>query len=215
MAEIKFTKSELRLQQTRLGQLQKYLPTLQLKKAMLQSEVSEARLEIAQLETQYHRQQSAAEAYSALLSDVSDFDPTQAAKIQVINKRYENIAGVQVPYFESVTFQPFYYNLFTTPVWADAVVNGLRAVIEARARIIVVEEKKKALEKELRDVSIRVNLFEKILIPRSVNNIKRIKVFLGDQQLAAVSQAKVAKTKIEERKMEARLSLKEAYALRR
>lgn len=142
MAEIKFTKSELRLQQNRLGQLQKYLPTLQLKKAMLQSEVNEARLEIAQLETQYHRQHAAAEAYSALLSDLSDFDATQAAKIKIINKRYENIAGVEVPYFESVSFEPFSYNLFTTPAWADAVVAGLRNVIEARAMITVVEEKK-------------------------------------------------------------------------
>ncbi len=57
-----------------------------------------------------------------------------------------------------------------------------------------------ALEKEWREVSIRVNLFEKVLIPRCQKNIKKIKVFLGDQQLAAVSQAKVAKGKIEENK---------------
>ena len=49
-------------------------------------------------------------------------------------------------------------------------------------------------------MSIRVNLFEKILIPRALRNIKKIKVFLGDQQLAAVSQAKVAKAKIEDHK---------------
>jgi V/A-type H+-transporting ATPase subunit D len=45
-----------------------------------------------------------------------------------------------------------------------------------------------------------VNLFEKILIPRSQENIKKIRVFLGDQQLAAVAQAKVAKRKIAIRK---------------
>ena len=37
---IKLTKTELRIQQTRLGQFQRYLPTLQLKKAMLQFEVN-------------------------------------------------------------------------------------------------------------------------------------------------------------------------------
>jgi V/A-type H+-transporting ATPase subunit D len=68
-----------------------------------------------------------------------------------------------------------------------------------QAEISIAEEKKIALEKELREVSIRVNLFEKILIPRCEENIKKIKIFLGDQLLAAVSQAKVAKTKIEER----------------
>ena len=60
-------------------------------------------------------------------------------------------------------------------------------------------EKKRLLEQELREVSIRVNLFEKIMIPRTLQNIKKIKVFLGDQQLAAISQAKVAKRKILEK----------------
>ncbi|EKE08245.1 MAG: V-type ATP synthase, subunit D [uncultured bacterium] len=60
----------------------------------------------------------------------------------------------------------------------------------------VAEEKKRSLEKELREVSIRVNLFEKVLIPRAQENIKKIKIFLGDQQLSAVAQAKVAKKKI-------------------
>ncbi len=56
------------------------------------------------------------------------------------------------------------------------------------------------LEKELREVSIRVNLFEKIMIPRTKANIKKVKIFLGDMQLAAVAQAKVSKRKILERK---------------
>ena len=67
-------------------------------------------------------------------------------------------------------------------------------------RIKVAYEQRNALEKELREVSIRVNLFEKILIPRAVDNIRRIKVFLGDQELAAVCRAKVAKNKIESAK---------------
>jgi len=47
-----------------------------------------------------------------------------------------------------------------------------------------------------------VNLFEKVLIPRSQENIKKIRIFLGDQQLSAVAQAKVAKRKILLRKAE-------------
>ena len=78
----------------------------------------------------------------------------------------------------------------------------MHGLAEAKARIEVAIEKKTALETELREVAIRVNLFEKILIPRAQKNIKKIRVFLGDMQLAAVSQAKVAKTKIEERKRE-------------
>ncbi|EKE22261.1 MAG: hypothetical protein ACD_7C00009G0002, partial [uncultured bacterium] len=71
----------------------------------------------------------------------------------------------------------------------------LQEMISLKEKINVEEEKKRSLEKELKDVSIRVNLFEKILIPRTLKNIKKIKIFLGDQELAAISQAKIAKLK--------------------
>lgn len=212
MAEIKLTKSELRLQQNRLAQLRKYLPTLQLKKAMLQTEVNEARTEISDLQVHFAKMRNHISTYSALLVDQASVDATGIAKVLSINKRYENIAGVEVPYFESVIFEPFLYDLFDAPAWLDAVVKGLQSAAEINVKIEVVREKKLALEGELRDVSIRVNLFEKILIPRAVRNIKKIKVFLGDQQLAAVSQAKVAKTKIESNKLALHLRKGESYA---
>jgi len=207
MAELKFTKSELRLQQNKLNQLQKYLPTLQLKKAMLQSEVSETRSEILTLSEEYKILQRSLQSYSKLLSDSQSFDPVKAVKIEKISRRYENIAGVEVPYLEMLSFQEYHYSLFDTPPWVDSAILGLRKTRTANVKIDIAKEKKTALENELRDVSIRVNLFEKILIPRALRNIKKIKVFLGDQQLAAVSRAKVAKSKIEERKSTARLKI--------
>lgn len=196
MAEIKLTKNELRSQQNLLGQLQKYLPTLRLKKAMLQAEVSEARLEIDGCEKEYHRLYGEVEEYSPLLSDSLAINWASAVKIAKVGRRYENIAGVEVPYFESILFTDIVYHLFETPPWVDPVIKGLRELAEAKVRIEIAIEKKEALEKEFREVSIRVNLFEKILIPRATANIKKIKVFLGDQQLSAVSRAKVAKTAI-------------------
>lgn len=201
MAEVKLTKNELRAQQYRLNQLQKYLPTLQLKKAMLQTEVTEARLEIEQCEKRYREVHAKVETYSSLLSEKISINPTDAVKIKELHKRYENIAGVEVPYFESITYEDFEYSLYDTPPWVDSLIIGLRGLSEAWVRIKIAEEKKAALEKELREVSIKVNLFEKILIPRAIKNIKKIRVFLGDMQLSAISQAKVAKNKIEEHKL--------------
>lgn len=209
MAELKLTKNELRSQQTKLGQLEKYLPTLQLKKAMLQAEVHDARLEIAKLKAEFEKYNQAVDEYASLLTEKISVNLTDAAKVITIMKRYENIAGVEVPYFDGMTFEEFSYDLFETPAWVDGVVIGLRGLATANAKITVAQEKKDALEKEWREVSIRVNLFEKILIPRALKNIKKIKVFLGDQQLAAVSQAKVAKTKIEEQKLASRIAQSE------
>lgn len=200
MAQVKLTKNELRTQQNRLKALLKYLPTLQLKKAMLQAEISEAKNELLECEDRYALKRVAVEGYSALLAEKISFDPIEAVKIKEVQKKYENIAGIEVPYFKSISFVDAPYSLFDTPPWVDALIDGLRGLSEAWVRINIAQEKTEALEKELRDVSIKVNLFEKMLIPRAERNIKKIKVFLGDQQLAAVSQAKVAKRKIEERK---------------
>lgn len=200
MAEIKLTKNELRTQQNKLNQLNKYLPTLQLKKAMLQAVVLEARAEIVQCENNFQQVRKEISHYSMLLTEKISIDVMQGGKVVKVNKRYENVAGIEVPYFENIVFEDFTYSLFDTPPWVDTVIVGLRDIIIAQARTQIAQEKKAVLENELRLVSIRVNLFEKILIPRSKRNIKKIKVFLGDQQLAAVSQAKVAKAKIEERK---------------
>jgi V/A-type H+/Na+-transporting ATPase subunit D len=187
------------LKQQRLAQLERYLPTLQLKKAMLQTVIHEARFELAECQKGFEDMLVKAENCSSLLSEKLSIDISACAKILMIKKHSENIAGVDVPYFEQVVFESFNYHLFDTPPWVDEVIAVLRKLVEAQVRIRIAKEKKEALEKELREVSIRVNLFEKILIPRALAHIKKIRIFLSDQQLAAVSQAKVAKEKIIER----------------
>jgi V/A-type H+-transporting ATPase subunit D len=200
VSEIKFTKTELRAQQLKHDRLEKYLPTLQLKKAMLQLEVNQAQAEIEALVLDFTAAQEKVGQYSSLFTDRNAPDLFSAVKIQKIEKSYENVAGVDIPIFEKVIFEPAAYTLFDTPIWFESAIAGVKELLTVRERIKVGEEKKRSLEKELREVSIRVNLFEKILIPRAQENIKKIKIFLSDQQLAAVSQAKVAKKKIQMRK---------------
>lgn len=196
MGQIKFTKSELRSQQLKLTQLSRYLPTLQLKKAMLQSEVLAAAQEIEALQATYLEQKKDAESFQALLSSDQTFDLLDSLSIVEIKKDYESIAGVEIPHFQDVIFAQASYSLFDQPFWFDDALMFLKGLIIAKEKVLVAQQKKKLLEQELREVSIRVNLFEKILIPRTLENIKKIKVFLGDQQLAAICQAKVAKRKI-------------------
>lgn len=196
MTDVKFTKTELRAQQVRLDRLSKYLPTLQLKKALLQTEVHEAQKQIDQLHQEFQLSYEKVEKYAALLTERNASDLFAAFEIKEVEKGRENIAGVDIPFFTKVHFEAAAYSLFDTPLWFESAIFGIREFIVIREKIKVGEEKKKALEQELKEVSIRVNLFEKILIPRAQENIRRIKIFLGDQQLAAVSQAKVAKRKL-------------------
>ena len=201
MSNIKFTKTQLRAEQVKLSQLQKYLPTLQLKKALLQAEVEQAENQLDQLFVHFDLIQKRISNYASLLSDKMPSNTLfSSTVIQEIKTQSENIAGVDIPLFEGVVFAKSKYALFDTPLWIDSAIDGMKELLSAREEIRIVKEKKRLLEKELRDVSIRVNLFEKVMIPRTLENIKKVKIFLGDQQLAAVSQAKVSKRKILQRK---------------
>ncbi len=199
MAKIKLTKNELRAQERHKAQLERYLPTLQLKKAMLQMVVYDAREEIIQLQKELNQASQNAMHFAELLSDMVVITPSVATAFEEVRIRKENIAGVEIPVFEAVVFPSLNYYLLETPPWTEGVIEGLRQLTTFKQKIEISKKKKELLEKELRAVSIRVNLFEKILIPRAKETIKKIKVFLGDQLLTAVGQVKKAKEKIEER----------------
>ncbi len=78
-----------------------------------------------------------------------------------------------------------------------------RAIDKIRGLVILLEEKKvlkkgvEVLENELRIATQRVNLFEKIKIPECRENIRLIRIYLGDQETNAVGRSKIAKGKIE------------------
>ena len=65
--------------------------------------------------------------------------------------------------------------------------------LEAR----VLDEQVRLLQQELRTTTQRVNLFEKVKIPETRANIKKITVYLGDQQVASVVRGKISKKNLE------------------
>ena len=81
-------------------------------------------------------------------------------------------------------------------IWFEEIIALIRELKRSFERLKVSQNKKDILESELRVVSIRVNLFEKRIIPETTKIINKIKVFLDDQDLQAVASAKVSKSKI-------------------
>jgi V/A-type H+-transporting ATPase subunit D len=196
MAKIKFTKQELRHQQTRLSQLERYLPTLQLRKALLQSEVIKAHSLLEKLRHYSHHAWETLSQSTPLLGLFPVVEPEQLVEEGTIETEIENIAGVEIPRFKSLTFPPHEYDLVDTPPWLDSLSDEIRAFRAIEEKVRIAEKRIEILERELKEVFIRVNLFEKVLIPKCLRNIRIIKIFLGDLDLSAVSQAKKAKEKI-------------------
>jgi V/A-type H+/Na+-transporting ATPase subunit D len=94
MAQIKLTKNELRSQELHLAQLSRYLPTLKLKKALLQLEVQGARLELEEQQRAFSEISHKVGDYTGLFKEHISVDVEVAGKVLSVNKAYENIAGV-------------------------------------------------------------------------------------------------------------------------
>lgn len=200
MATIKFTKIELSMLQKKLVLYMRYLPTLQLKKALLQMQVQKADMEVKEFHRAYEKEKSVISHFVKLLSSTEISDCESSVVVKEVMLQWDNIAGIEVPSMRKVRFSEVANPLMYQPLWADDMIVRMRALREALERVAVGKKKKEILERELRIVSIRVNLFERRLIPELEKNIMKIRVFLGDQDLQAVAQAKVSKNKSLERK---------------
>jgi V/A-type H+-transporting ATPase subunit D len=126
----------------------------------------------------------------------SELKVEKLIKIDKVVKAKGNIAGVTIPVFKELTFVPISYNLADYPLWVDKGLESLRDLARYDALIATLEQQVRLLEKELRTTSQRVNLFEKVKIPEAKDNIRRIAIYLGDQQTAAVVRGKIAKKKL-------------------
>lgn len=196
MATIKLTKNELKHQKDSLKMYQRYLPTLTLKKQQLQTEIrtidaraKEVRESRKTLEGEFKR-------WIAVFGESDAFKPDMVT-VKNIRKSTGNIAGVSIPVYEGADFSRGDYDLYATPLWIDMAADRMEKALALDLEADVLEEQVRLLAKELRTTTQRVNLFEKVMIPDTKANIKKISVYLGDQQVAAVVRGKISKKNLE------------------
>ena len=110
-----------------------------------------------------------------------------------------NIAGVTIPTFEGADFARGDYDLYEAPLWIDIAAHHMERAMLLDLEAEVLEEQVRLLEAELRSTAQRVNLFEKVKIPETKENIKKISIYMADQQVNAVVRSKISKRKIDAR----------------
>jgi len=193
MPKIKYTKNELKAQRDALARFRRYLPTLQLKKQQMQLEVrhSEAALEAKRGEDIETRREL--DSWVKLFSERVDL--SQYLQVKQVKTSEGNIAGVTFPVFEGIEFERSVPDLFITPAWVDDGISMVEHLIRLRVETQILEEQLHRLREELRITSQRVNLFEKVKIPEARENIRIIRIFLGDEMTADVVRSKLAKAK--------------------
>ncbi len=195
MSKIRFTKGELKRQRDALKQFEHYLPFLQLKKQQLQLEIQRVYREASLKRQQIDSLKDKINKWAGLLNEGTEEVAKWVRKGKVV-KTGINIAGVDIPVFESVNFEDSEYDLFLTPLWTDIAITKIRDLVIFLEEEKVMKEQIRILEHELRITTQRINLFEKIKIPESKENVRLIRIYLGDQQTNAVGRSKMAKSKI-------------------
>ncbi len=194
MAQIKLNKASLSLEQKNLKNYQRFLPSLELKRKKLLSERGRVDTQVNEL-----RQKK-----EALEHSIQNDLPMVASTMNILSKLIEikeiaiaeeNIVGIKLPVLRTIIFYPIDYVYFNTPQWFERLITVLTEKIELQLRLQIAIERQRRLAKSIQTVTQRKNLFEKILIPKALNNIRLIQIFLADNERAAVVRSKIAKKK--------------------
>ncbi|MCK5805456.1 MAG: V-type ATP synthase subunit D [Lentisphaeria bacterium] len=207
MAKIKLTKNELKAQRDGMKRFLRYLPTLQLKKQQLQLEARLLREAMAKVVEQQRRYEAEVAEWIGILGDEGAERLAKFIEVEEWRVSSHNIAGIDTPVFEAVVFKPATYDLFSEPLWVDAAREAVCTLVEIKLRHRTLQEQLDLIEQELRVVTQRVNLFEKVKIPEAKENIRVIQIYLGDQQTNAVGRSKIAKGKCAAREQATEMAL--------
>ncbi|WP_020613384.1 V-type ATP synthase subunit D [Sediminispirochaeta bajacaliforniensis] len=194
MAAVKLTKNEQKKQKDSLKRYQRYLPTLMLKKQQLQMVIRQVEQKIRDIEAKQKRLRDDLAEWIAVFGE--DVGIGELIRIKAVDREMGNIAGVDIPVFRELLFDTIPYDLFEKPLWVDKGVVALKEISALDAEIEILRQQADLLGEELRITTQRVNLFEKVKIPETKKNIRKIQIYLSDQQTASVVRGKIAKNKI-------------------
>lgn len=194
MAKIKLTKTELKAQTDALKRFMRFLPMLQLKKQQLQGEVAGIAAKAQAVAERERTVRGAVDAWASVLSDGAGA-LSEMVKVKAVRTSEANIAGVRIPVFDGIDVDVAPVDLWSTPAWYDDAIRAVVDVMALRGERVVLDRQRELVEEELRTTSQRVNLFEKVKIPQCRENIRVIKIAIGDEQTAAVTRGKIAKSR--------------------
>lgn len=175
----------------------RFLPSLELKRQQLQLAWRTSKAELAELQADVHRVREDLQSLYPLIggSTIDIAEMAHWVKVDQVEVVTENVVGTSVPKFVQLRLQVDDYSRLAMPFWVDSLVEALKQMVQLRVRVRVAEKRTDALGAALRRITQRVNLFDKVLIPQAERDIRRIVIFLSDQERAAVVRSKIAKSR--------------------
>ena len=194
MSKVAINKSSLAHERKQLQLFKRFLPSLDLKRQQLLTEQKTAQRQLVEAESEIEQ---LAQSLTQLMEPLGayDIDLSGLVAIDSVIVEEENIVGAKLPVAREVKFKTAPYSKLAKPFWVDFLVEYLQRMCTQRVHLQVRRERVTRLNQQVRRITQRVNLFEKVLIPRAQENIKRIQIGLGEQERSAVVRSKIAKKK--------------------
>jgi V/A-type H+-transporting ATPase subunit D len=194
MARLALNKATLSRQVQQLKIFERFLPSLDLKRKQLLAERVKASAALRRTEQELAPIERLITEQFPMASR-EDVDLTGLVRLNSAKLGTENVVGVKLPLLESMDVEMREYGLLGRPHWVDRFAQLLRETIELQVRVQVERRRLQLLEVGVRKITQRVNLFDKVLIPRTREDIRRIRIYLSDTERAGVVQAKISKKK--------------------
>lgn len=195
MSRLAFSKASLHRQTALLKRYRQYLPSLDLKRQQLMAEKNKARHQLEQTQAAMEQIRNYVAEQLPMLA-VDSIRVEGLVAIDKVDVRSENRVGVTLPVLQQVIFKEQPYAFFCKPHWVDKYIVKQKEMLSLMVREQIEQRRLEALAAALKKVTQRVNLFDKVLIPRARQNIRKIQIFLSDAERAAVVRAKITKRKV-------------------
>ena len=194
MARLALNKASLTKLQRQLKTYKDVLPALDLKRRQLLAEQAKAKRRLMDIRQQLEELEPLISSELLMLAD-HEIDLSDLVKVVGVDVVDENVMGTRLPKLDTFDIKVHNYALLGRPHWVERVVDALTTAVELRLQLQVAEQRQVLLNEAAQKITQRVNLFDKVLIPRAQANIKKIQIYLSDAERAAVVNSKIAKRK--------------------
>ena len=194
MAKLALNKSTLNKESRRLKSYRQVVPALDLKRKQLMAARVETQKSLQAYQADLAQLREKVEGELTLLAS-HEIDLSTLLKVTKLTLVSQNLVGLKLPLLDELVVERQAYSRLVTPFWVDLLVSCLEEALQLEVRIAIENKRLDLLGKGLQKTTQRLNLFEKVLIPQSEKNLRKIRIALSDAERAGVVRAKIAKNK--------------------
>ena len=192
MARLLLSKATLSKQRQLLQSYQRFLPSLDMKRQQLRAALKEVQGVGARLNADLNTLNSTVAKEIPMMANYRiHLDGLVTVKKVIVTE--ENVAGCKVPTLQNMDVSRSQLSPLGNPHWVGVVQEKLEQSLTLAVRLHIIGQQQKLLQTALTKITQRVNLFDKVLIPQTQSNIKKIQIYLGDRAREAVVTSKIAK----------------------